>query len=188
MQHRLVGLALVTIGLLATGSVDAQRAWRPRPMPPAPPPAHVAVEVEGESGARLPTFAYQGQSFVLGSFGQAYAIRLSNQSPGRVEVVVAVDGRDAVSGQPTDLVRHRGYVIPAWGTLRVQGFRNSMDSVATFRFTDPGDAYSSRMGSPGQNGTISVAVYAERAWPESPLATPDDLHDVTEARLPVLRS
>jgi hypothetical protein len=172
MNRWYLWLPILGMALSATPSVNAQRAWRP--MPPPPPRQDVSVQLETEEGATLPTFLSGGQAFVLGSWGQRYNIRVSNLGPGRVEVVVAVDGRDAVSGQVTDLVRHRGYVIPGHGTLRVEGFRNSLESVAAFRFTDPSDGYSARMGTPQQQGMISVAVYPERTPTPGPIAMPDE--------------
>ncbi len=163
-------LPVLGVAFLVPASVDAQRAWRPVP----PPRPGVSVQLEDEEGSALPTFVSAGQTFVLGSWGQRYAIRVNNLGPARVEVVIGVDGRDAVSGQVTDLVRHRGYVIPGHGTLRVEGFRNSMESVASFRFTDPGDAYSTRMGTPRQQGVISVAVYPERTPTPGPIAVDDE--------------
>jgi hypothetical protein len=173
MKRSVLWLPVLGIALSATPSVSAQRAWRPVRVPP-PPRQEVSVQLEDEEGARLPTFVSGAQTFVLGSWGQRYNIRVSNLGPRRVEVVLAVDGRDAVSGQPTDLVRHRGYVIPGYGNLRVEGFRNSLESVASFRFTDPGDSYSTRMGTPQQQGFISVAVYPERNAPAGPIAIPEE--------------
>ena len=173
MKRSVLWLPVLGIALSATPSVSAQRAWRPVRVPP-PPRQDVSVQLEDEEGSRLPTFVSGGQTFVLGSWGQTYNIRVSNLGPRRVEVVLAVDGRDAVSGQPTDPVRQRGYVIPGYGNLRVEGFRNSLESVATFRFTDPGDSYSTRMGTPQQQGFITVAVYSERNAPAGPIGIPEE--------------
>jgi hypothetical protein len=120
------------------------------------------MHLEDESGQRLRTFHHHGQTYVLGRHGQRYDIRVHNHSHQRVEVVLAVDGRDAVSEQSTYLVSHRGYVIAPHSSLRVQGFRRSMTSVAAFRFTDPSDSYSGRMGTPHRVGVISLAAYPER--------------------------
>jgi hypothetical protein len=169
MIPRPVWLSALAVALMTTVAIAAHGPYR------VPPPrASVSVQIEDEEGRRLETFTQRGQTFVLGQHGQRYNVRVTNRSGARVEVVVAVDGRDAVSGQVTDLVRHRGYVVPAHGSVLVQGFRTSFESVAAFRFTDPSNSYASRMGTPQRVGIIQVAAYDERAIEPRPLVLPDD--------------
>jgi hypothetical protein len=56
-----------------------------------------------------------------------------NQSDLRREVVLSVDGLDVLDRRPAS-VRKRGYVIPPRRTLVVEGFRQSSEAVAAFRF------------------------------------------------------
>ncbi len=133
-----------------------------------------SVTVESEHGYNLPVYYQGGQVFVLGTYGERYNIRVRNHSPRRVEAVVTVDGRDVVSGDPGDFVRQRGYVLPAYGDVLIEGFRQSMNHVAAFRFTSPGDSYSARRGTPQNVGIIGVAFFAERYVPppSPPIAIP----------------
>jgi len=133
-----------------------------------------SVVVEGEHGGNLPVFYQGGQVFVLGQYGERYNIRVRNHTGRRVEAVVTVDGRDVVSGDQGDFVRQRGYVLPAYGDVLIEGFRQSMSQVAAFRFTSPGDSYSARRGTPQNVGIIGVAFFAERYLPPPapPLAIP----------------
>ncbi|MEO6601103.1 MAG: hypothetical protein ABIQ16_14580 [Polyangiaceae bacterium] len=161
-------LAAVGIGILflvCCTQADARSPfWRPRP---APPP--YSFTVEDENGNSLPTFVKDGRTFVLGEPGLRYNVRVQNPTGQRVEAVVSVDGRDAMSGQPGDYVRERGYVIPAYGSLLVEGFRKSFEEVAAFRFTSPEDSYSARRGTPENVGVIGVAFFPERARPKAPV-------------------
>jgi len=131
--------------------------WRP-----SPPPPPYSFTVEDENGNALPTFRQGGRTFLLGEPGLRYNIRVRNPTAQRVEAVVSVDGRDAVSGDPGDYVSGRGYVIPPYGSVLVDGFRRSFAEVATFRFTSPEDSYSARMGTPQNVGVIGVAFFPER--------------------------
>lgn len=133
-----------------------------------------SVTVESEHGSRLPVFHQGGQVFVLGHYGERYTIRVHNHTARRVEAVVTVDGRDVVSGDSGDFVRQRGYVLPAYGDVLIEGFRQSMSHVAAFRFTSPGDSYSARRGTPQNVGIIGVAFFAERyvAPPPRPIEMP----------------
>jgi hypothetical protein len=147
----LAGFVLMTVSASARSPI-----WRPRPQ------AAFSVTLQGEGGERLRTFQHRGQTFVLGEPGDRYAVRIHNPTARRVEAVVSVDGRDAVSGDSADFVTHRGYVIPAFGSVTVDGFRTSLDRVAAFRFTDPENSYSARMGTPQNVGVIGVAFFSER--------------------------
>lgn len=133
-----------------------------------------SVTVESENGYNLPVFYQGGQAFVLGTYGERYNIRVRNLTGRRVEAVVTVDGRDVVSGDVGDFTRQRGYVLPAYGDVLIEGFRQSMSHVAAFRFTTPGDSYSSRRGTPQNVGVIGVAFFAERHVPPPapPIAIP----------------
>lgn len=128
------------------------------------------MTLQGEGGERLRTFQHARQTFVLGEPGDRYAIRIHNPTARRVEAVVSVDGRDAVSGDSADFVSHRGYVIPAFGSVTVDGFRTSLERVAAFRFTDPENSYSARMGTPQNVGVIGVAFFSERQREASEIA------------------
>jgi hypothetical protein len=163
----LSGFAL--LGVLGVASVcSAESPWRRvRPSPP-PTPAY-RISLEQPAGEDLPTFRQGGHTYVLGEPGDRYNIRVSNPTGERVEVVVTVDGRDAVSGQVGDYVSQRGYLIEPWGSLVLEGFRRSLDEVAAFRFTDRGDSYSARRGTPENVGVIGVAVFPEKHRAPLPL-------------------
>lgn len=137
--------------------------------------APYSIDIEDEYGSPLRTFEHGGGLFVLGSYGQRYAIVLRNHSARRVEAVVTVDGRDVVSGRVGDFVRERGYVLAPYATLRIDGFRKSFEEVAAFRFSTPEDSYSSRRGTPENVGVIGAAFFPERVRREprpQPLAAP----------------
>ena len=170
MTPRTLRYLFATVGigvlcLVCCTHADARSPfWRPRP---APPP--YTFSLEDEQGNSLPTFLKDGRTFLLGEPGLRYNIRACNPSAQRVEAVVSVDGRDAISGQPGDYVNERGYVVPAYGCTLIEGFRRSSEQVAAFRFTSPEDSYSSRMGTPQNVGVIGVAFFPERVRPPAPV-------------------
>jgi hypothetical protein len=128
----------------------------------------------------LPVFHHDGRSYVLGVVGQRYEIVLSNPTHARVEAVVSIDGLDAIDGTSADYVHKRGYILPPYGSATIDGFRTSLDAVATFRFSSVADSYAGRLGQARDVGVIGVAFFAERipevaAVPNATLpATPDD--------------
>ena len=160
-----VCVAITLMGLLLVGvGANAQSARRPvRPRPPISVSPSFSVSLENDRGEPLRVFRHRGSRFVLGRLGERYSIRVSNPTDRRAEAVVSVDGRDAISGRVADFVRHRGYVVPPHGSVLIQGFRQSLQRVAAFRFSRPNGSYAARMGSPRNVGVIGVAFYWERA-------------------------
>jgi hypothetical protein len=101
--------------------------------------------------------------------GERYVLRIVNHTGRRVEAVVSVDGRDVVDGRPGDL-RKRGYLVPAWGSVDIDGWRMSAHTAAAFRFSSVAESYAARTGSAREVGVIGVAVFPERIYyPRPPI-------------------
>jgi hypothetical protein len=128
----------------------------PRPMAP------YRVRIVGPSMHDLAAFQHNGRSYVLGTVGERYAVVLSNPTAQRVEAVISIDGLDAIDGTPADYAHKRGYILPAYGNATIEGFRTSIDQVATFRFSSVADSYASRLGQARDVGVIGVAFFPER--------------------------
>lgn len=150
-------------GALAPGPIAHARSvpghWRP------PVTSQVHVTIESADGLALPSAAHRGATFVAGERGDRYVIRVVNDGPDRLEVVVAVDGRDVITGRVGDFRRDRGYVVEPFGEVVIDGFRRSLDEVASFRFGGVRDSYTARRGTPQHAGVIGVAVFRERERP-----------------------
>lgn len=116
-------------------------------------------------GKALHTFRHRGESYVLGALGHRYTLRVRNQTPRRVEAVVTVDGRDVLDGKPGNFYK-RGYLVPAWGSVDIEGWRLSNASVAAFRFSTVHDSYAAKTGSARNVGVIGVAIFPERRPPQ----------------------
>jgi hypothetical protein len=163
--------AVVGLGALVLVGATAEAQCR-RPPPPEPPTwddAAFRVTLVTPDGDPFPAFRHHGRTYVEGELGRRYAVRLANRTSRRVEAVVSVDGRDAVSGQPADYVSQRGYIVPAHGSVLIQGFRRSLARVAAFRFSSPEDSYSARMGTPENVGVVGVAFFRESEHLSRPL-------------------
>ena len=121
----------------------------------------LTVRLLDENGTPLPTFVTSGRTLVAGEHGRRYVIEVANRTASRFEAVVAVDGLDVVDGQPGSFSK-RGYLIHPFATVEIDGFRQSMDEVAAFRFGSVRGAYASQKGSDRNVGVIGVAFFAER--------------------------
>jgi hypothetical protein len=93
-----------------------------------------------------------------------------------VEAVVSVDGLDAIDGRPADLSK-RGYIVPAYGETIVDGWRTSLATVATFRFSSVSASYAGRKGRDRNVGVIGVAFFREQPPPVVRRRAPAQWHD-----------
>jgi hypothetical protein len=173
MNTRLLLSAALLSGLgCAAAYADraAAPAYNPRhaiAIAPVKVRAPYDVTVMSEAGESLETYARGGRYYVLGDAGDRYIIRVTNPTAQRVEAVITVDGLDVIDGENGDL-KKRGYVVPAYGELRVEGFRTSTTDVATFRFSSVDSSYAGRKGKARNVGVIAVALFEEQAPVEEP--------------------
>ena len=116
--------------------------------------------VDRDTGATLPRYPHRGDTWVAGTPGNRYGVRLTNTTGQRVLVVLSVDGINAVTGETAN-PSQGGYVLEPWESAEISGWRKSMDDIAQFVFTDLGDSYAARTGRPRNVGVIGVAVFEE---------------------------
>lgn len=125
--------------------------------------------VSRSTGLPLQVHRHQGRDYVVGTPGEAYAVRLVNRSGARVLGVLAVDGVNAITGE-TAATSQSGYVLGPYETAEIGGWRKSMEEVARFYFTRLPDSYAARTDRPDHVGVIGVAAYAEYVPPPAPAA------------------
>lgn len=131
-------------------------------------PVRMAL-VDRDRGTELRSYPGQGQRWVAGERGHRYAVRLYNDSPRRVLVVLSVDGVNAISGENAD-PSQTGYVLNPGQRADITGWRKSQDEVAQFVFSSPSGSYASRTGRPDNIGVVGVAVFDEaRRWRPEPI-------------------
>ena len=103
------------------------------------------------------------RSYVIAREGERYRIRVTNRSNKRVGVVVAVDGRNIISGRKSYLESHeRMYILGPYQTGEYEGWRTGRNRTNRFYFTGMGDSYAADWGDHTAMGVIAVAVFRER--------------------------
>lgn len=120
--------------------------------------------VDRDSGQTLPVHRHAGRSYVAGSPGTRYALRLTNRTAGRQLVVLSVDGVNVISGETAGWGQ-TGYVLDAWQSFDIAGWRKSNTAIAAFEFAALRDSYAARTGRPDHVGVIGMAVFAEKPAP-----------------------
>ncbi len=158
-----IALAALVMALAAPEAAHARRkqAFAAAPAVPAVQPL-VSLTLEQPGGIGLPAFMHLGSLYFAGQPGERYDLRLTNNTGERVEVVITVDGRDVISGELGNYKKQRGYVLDPWGSVVISGYRQSLDQVAAFRFSELGGSYTALRGSPEHAGVVGVAVFTEK--------------------------
>lgn len=123
------------------------------------------VQVYDRSDQRfLPIYRHRGRLYVAGEPGHSYELRVENRGARRLLAVASIDGVNVISGE-TATPAQSGYVLDAYGAVRIDGWRKSLDDVAIFYFTALPDSYAARTGRPDDVGVIGVALFPERRPP-----------------------
>jgi hypothetical protein len=138
-----------------------QGGANPYPMYAYTPAGGISVSLQDERGNILSGAQAGGKTFVVGSDGTRYSLVIQNLTGGRFEVVASIDGLDVIDGRPADLNK-RGYLLAPYGTLVIDGFRTSGNTVAAFRFGAVSDSYAGLTSGDRNVGVIGVGFFAER--------------------------
>jgi hypothetical protein len=124
--------------------------------------ALVRLGLRGGNGEWLECRESRGRHIASGPHRSRYEVVLKNDARRAVEVLVSVDGLDAMDGKPASFQK-RGYVLAPFEMLAVEGFRTSASTVAAFRFGSMFDSYGHRRhGNTTNAGVVGVAVFEEK--------------------------
>ena len=127
--------------------------------------------VDRETGQPLRVWCQGGRAYVAGRPGARYALRVTNNSGGRVLAVMSVDGVNVLSGE-TAGYDQACYVLGPWQSYDIAGWRKSDTEVAAFTFTALSRSYAARTSRPADVGVLGIAVFRERYAPPPPPPPP----------------
>lgn len=134
-------------------------------------PGDVSVEIITDDGRVLPVHALQHpdhnsyRAYLEAVYGNNYGIRIHNRTGKRVGVVIAVDGRNIISGKKSYLKSsEQMYILGPHERSSYDGWRTSSEKIHRFYFTDAGDSYAGAWGDHSAMGVIAVAVFPEKAY------------------------
>lgn len=154
---KLTGLLLLSLSMM---QASANRVHRD----------DITVEVVNARGWELPTFNTRTASrstlrkaYVEATPGQRYGIRVTNHTSERLGLVIAVDGRNIISGKRSNLASgERKYVLGPRESAVYDGWRTGRNRINEFYFTREDDAYAAAFGDYSAMGVIAVATFKER--------------------------
>ena len=141
------------------GAVEWRRDW---PVLSGPTASLISIGLKDQSGRFLPGLIVGDRWFVVGEEGRRYSIVARNKSDLRLEIVLSVDGLDVLDGRKASVAK-RGYIVAPRSQLVVEGFRQSTDAVAAFRFGPVRESYAhEKYGNTRNVGVIGAAIFNER--------------------------
>jgi hypothetical protein len=143
-------------------------------------PRDVTIDIVADGGGtfaryELPERSRPGlyRAYLEAEHGRNYGVRVSNNTGGRIGLVVAVDGRNIISGKKSHLRSNEPmYVLDPYQTNVYSGWRTSDQQVHRFYFTDVSDSYANAWGDRSAMGVITVAAFREVPPPTHKRAQP----------------
>lgn len=122
----------------------------------------ITLEIVGK-GKALREYNHEGKTFIESRDGRNYSVRVKNNTNRRVLAIVSVDSLNAITGKESSGgPDEAGYIINAYDSYDVRGFRVDDNTVAAFRFVRKGKSYATSVGAGQGNGVIAVRVYREK--------------------------
>lgn len=141
-----------------------------------PRPNDVAIDIitaDGNVLSQYPANNSKHRRYIEARRNQNYGIRVRNKSNRRIGLVIAVDGRNIISGQKSQLqANERMYILGPHEQATYNGWRTSQKRINRFYFTTVDDSYADAWGDRSAMGVIAVATYREKYRPRQKKIAP----------------
>jgi len=127
----------------------------------------VEVQLRTDNGKILPFYPVPTEGPVQKAYAEAvkgnnYSILVRNRLNRRIGIVVAVDGRNIISGKKSWLRNsERMYILEPYESGEFSGWRTGSDRINRFYFTKASESYAASFRDESAMGVIAVAVYPE---------------------------
>jgi hypothetical protein len=116
-------------------------AWERRvPVLAEPAAALVTIELRDQSGRMLPGLIVGDRWFVVGEEGRRYSVIVRNRSDFVLRLCSPSMASMSSMAGPLPFAK-RGYIVDPHRKLVVEGFRQSTDALAAFRFDPVRESY-----------------------------------------------
>ena len=154
------GILLAGLAVTVSATAEASEPFRSY---------RVGVEIVADDGSvfrryALPERSQRGRlrAYLEAEQGRNYGIRVRNQTGRRIGLVIAVDGRNIISGEKSHLRSSEPmYVLGPYEQTTYTGWRTSDTRVHRFFFTDVENSYAEAWGDRSAMGVIAVAAFQE---------------------------
>ncbi len=160
---------LLLLAMLVTTYSHASY-WNPSPQYTSYSP--VTIEIIKDHGRSFTQYRaashrnHVQRTYLEAEKGSHYSIRVRNTSNRRVGLVIAVDGRNILTGKKSWLGNHeKMYILDPYETSTYTGWRTAKNRINRFYFTSSDNSYADAWGDRTAMGVIAIAVYEEKHRP-----------------------
>ena len=115
-------------------------------------------------GSSVKEYYHRGSTYIEGKEGTNFSLRMRNNTGSRVLFVPTVDGLSILNGKHGSF-GSRGYIVRAYDSLTIDGWRTSDDNIAEFFFSSPIQSYAKKIHKGNNLGVIGCVVCKEKYQP-----------------------
>ena len=119
----------------------------------------LTVIVDGQSRSE---YVHRGTTYIEAIRGREYSLRLSNPTPYRVAVALAVDGLNTIDAKHTDGWNAAKWVLEPYESTEIDGWQVSDRTARRFFFTGERHSYGAALRATENLGVIEAIFYRER--------------------------
>lgn len=112
-------------------------------------------------GSAAKEYYHEGSYYIEGKQGSRFSLKMRNNSNERALFVPTVDGLSIMDGKEGSF-KSGGYIVNAYDSLTIDGWRTSDDNIAEFFFSTPKESYAKKMSKGNNLGVIGCAVFKEK--------------------------
>ncbi len=123
-------------------------------------------------GVPLETLPARDRTYVEALRGREYSIRLTNRTPERIAVALAVDGLNTIDAKRTPARAAAKWILGPYASVTLDGWQTGPDTARRFFFTTEEESYGAWLGRTENLGLISAAVFRERRPVPIPIQRP----------------
>lgn len=117
------------------------------------------------NGSRCKQYGHQGKTYIEAKDGSEWYFQIQNNSPSRILAVCSVDGLNVLTGESAS-PKDSGYIIDAYSSQKIKGFRFSDEEWALFKFgyKVKGKTYAQSKGDGAEKncGIIGICLFKEK--------------------------
>jgi hypothetical protein len=113
-------------------------------------------------GMPLPEYFARNGAYIEALRGRDYAIRLTNRTPERVAVALAVDGLNSIDARRTTAAEGQKWILGPWESVVLSGWQTSGATARRFVFTTEPRSYGAWLGRTDDLGVITAAFFRQR--------------------------
>lgn len=108
------------------------------------------------------TYGHNNKVYIEGRTGVEFTLKIKNNNAFRVLAVPSIDGLSVINGKEAN-DDSSGYIVEAYSSFEVKGWRTSLNDVSKFIFCKRGNSLSNQTGYGFDNcGVIGCRIFLEK--------------------------